>query len=242
MVLTVLSVSRYVQRRLDGEPSLPVVGLCNYAGRSLVQMHEWNWLVRPPVALRLRAGVDYCYPPDDFGREITPQNAPSPGWRLFKMVSQRELAAIRESISLPAGPYRYYAAPVYEKDDAVGLKLRLELHPVPTESSSDVNLWYRAKWQTLTDDDQVIPIPESMELLFIEIVCAIAQGVDEHDGGSVTMRLSELAVSPLFRDAVAEDGLLVSSPVRMGGGMVTHEIDGLDGWHFYPSSISSPGG
>lgn len=242
MALTVLSVSRYVQRRLDGEPSLPVISLCNYAGRRLVQMHEWNWLVRPPVVLRLQAGVPYCYPPDDFGREVTPQNAVSPGWRLFKIVSLRELAALRESVSLPAGPYRYYAAPVYEQAENGGLRLRLELHPTPTEAASDLKLWYRSKWTELGDDAEVVPIPDSVELLFLELVCAIAQGVDEHDGGSTTMRLAELAMSPLFNDAVAEDGLLVSSPVPMGGGMVRHPADGLEGWYYYPTSISSPGG
>lgn len=242
MALTVLDVSRSVQRRLDGEPSVPVIVLCNHAGRSLTQMHEWNWLLRPPAVLRLQAGVSHCYPPDDFGREVTPQNAVSPGWRLFKIVSQRELAGLRESVAQPAGPYRYYASPIYEKGEDGALRLRFELFPTPTEASSDVKLWYRAKWVALEDDDEIIPIPEALELLYLEIVMAVAQGIDEHDMGSLSSRLAELAMSPLFHDAVAEDGLIVSSPVPMGGGMVRHAVDNSDGWLYYPTSISSPGG
>jgi hypothetical protein len=235
MTLAIRDVERIVRRRFDGEPSLSMLPLCNYAGRQLVSMNEWRWLLRPPATIRLRANVSWCDLPDDFGREVTPQDSSQPGWRIFRIVSEQRLAELRSANILPIGPYRFYGALVYAAAEGGGIKPRLELHPTPTEAISDTSLWYFAKWRELGDDDEVVPIPAYMEMLYIEIACAVVQGYDEHDLGSLADRLASIKLSPMFMDCVAEDALQTSSPERQMGGAVQSSRGIEEGWLYYPN-------
>jgi len=100
-------------------------------------------------------------------------------------------------------------------------------------------LSYRALWVDLADDRVALPIPNWCELLFLEIVAAIAQGIEEHDLAGISARVSQLRVSDVFMSAVLFDGNRVSNLGQMDGGWYPAH-DGYD-WSLYPANISGPG-
>lgn len=242
-MLTVADVAAFVRHRLDGDPSVPSVPLCNIAGRHLVAMNEWNWLVRPPRAITFSSGSSRVRLPDDFGREIAPQGSGATT-RIFNFVDPAYFAEIASTSSTSAGPWLYYATLVFAPDVATGvLTPYAEITPTPTATdNTSVQLWYRAKWPTLQSDEDTIPVPEnSMEALFLEVVFATAQGYEEFDQGSLGERLASIKLLPMYADAVAEDALRVQSPVPQRGGMVSNFYGAGYDWSLYPESISGPG-
>lgn len=101
--------------------------------------------------------------------------------------------------------------------------LRLELWPKPTTNEvGKLSLFYRAKWQDVATDTDRLPLPDHVEPLFVEIVREYALGYEEHDRGSVNMRLRQLVArdSPLMMAAkAADDGIQdMFGPLR-GGAM-----------------------
>lgn len=239
MTLLVSDIDSYLQHRLGGKGSMSTVMLCNQAGHHLTSMHAWEWLKRPAVALSLVAGQEFVKLPADFGRAIVNQGALISGG--FKWATFEYVISLRSQSVQVTGPWWYVGALVHRPSIAGGaLESRVEVYPTPTASDNTTyKAAYYAAWTDLRDDRQAIPIPGSIELLYLELVFALAQGYEEHDIAGLSARVSALSGSEIFTRAVAYDGSRVSNIGQMGGGWYPSSSD-VD-WSLFPAGISGPG-
>lgn len=239
MALLVSDIDSYLQHRLGGKGSMSTVMLCNQAGHHLTSMHAWEWLKRPPVALALVAGQEWAKLPADFGRAIVNQGALISGG--FKWATFEYVISLRSQSVQVTGPWWYVGALVHRPSIVGGaLEPRVEVYPTPTASDNTTyKCAYYAAWTDLRDDRVTIPIPSQFELLYLEIVFALAQGYEDHDVAGISARVTALKGSSLFTDAMAFDGGRISNLGQMRGGWYPSS-SGVD-WSLYPASISRPG-
>jgi len=205
-MLTVTDCSDYLIRRLDGEPSVPVLTLCNRAGSYLVDMHTWSWLIRPSAKLSLRTGSEYIQLPSDFGRMYgQPKPTTVASVVSLEMVSMEEYLRYRQDY-MDGGP-RYMATMVYGKDVDGIFGPKMQIWPIPLDDTQDAfRLAYLAKWVDLVNDTEPISIPPWMEFFYLEILFAFAQSYDEHDVAPLSQRLALLQQSAEFMNLKKRDG------------------------------------
>jgi hypothetical protein len=219
MALSVHDCAGYVRRRLDGEPSVPIVTLCNWAGDHLTNMHPWGWLGRPPASLALMAGVPWIDLPVDFGRAIGRPYSRGSSLVAFEWATLDEIASMRSSELTTQ--LCFYGAIAWIVDSEGRTRPRIELSAeADTTNNAALYLAYRAGWLALTDDDARIPVPWWVEPLYLEVLFAFAQASDEHDLGSQAQRLAEIEMSPAYRAARSRDGGMQPSIGKMSGGAV----------------------
>lgn len=217
MTLTVASVSEFVRRRLDGEPSVPMMVLCNQAGDYLVNARKWGWLVRKPATLRINSGVTRIALPEDFGRAIG-EPKPVESTSFYFRWGTPDKVAEERAYGSPA-VFTGYISWLPDVDGA--MKPYIEISYAPTVSESETfMLAYHAAWKEACSDTDVIQIPTFMDALYLMVVMAFAQGYDEHDNGSLDARLSEIVNGPLFKSAAQRDGSMQPSIGMMQGGAV----------------------
>jgi hypothetical protein len=218
-MLAVHDCAGYLRRRLDGEPSVPVMALVNWAGDHLVNMHPWGWLERSPASLTLQGGSTYILLPHDFGRAIGKPRAVSGGQVAIEWATMDEVAALRTSEA--TSQLSFYGAISWKLDNENVMRPRIELSSeITTTQTGAFLLAYRAGWVEIKDDDAVLPLPSWIEPLFLEVLFALAQSFDEHDLGSQAQRLAEVEASPAYRAARSRDGGMQPSIGRMSGGAV----------------------
>lgn len=241
MALLVSEVETYLRRRLGGKSPMSTVMLCNLAGHHLISMHAWEWLKRPAVQLPLVAGQDWAKLPADFGREIANQGASISGG--FKWTTFEHVIALRDQATTITGPWWYVGALVHKASIVDGsIEPRVEVYPTPTASDNTTyKTAYYAAWSQLKETTLSVPIPGQgwLDLLYLEIASAIAQGYVEHDVAGMSARLTALRGLSLFTDAVAFDGTRTSNLGQMDGGWYPPASD-VD-WSLYPASIGGPG-
>lgn len=216
MTLLVSDVATYVRRRLDGEPSLPTVALCNNAGRHLVSSHAWEWLIRPPKTVTLGSGTSEASLPSDLGRIVKLETSGS----LLNSVQLTTPAQLLEleTSEISFTNVGYYAAVVWKPGIDEALRPVLRLWPSVSSGSDQLTVYYHARWTEVTQDSDRLEIPVFMESLFLEMAFAFAQSYEEHDLGDLSTRLSQLQASPLMYAAMSEDGGLQEELGEMGGG------------------------
>lgn len=226
-MLTVQSVSEFIRRRLDGDPSVPVTTLCNQAGGFIVDEHTWGWLVRTPASLNLVSGRPYITLPDDFGRAIgKPIAASTTQVASFEWMEPSKVLEMR-GLSLGAS-YCFYGYIGYALDTTTGtLKPRIELSASPTESQTAAfKLPYFAAWTDVTSDSETLVIPSFLDAVFLQIVMAFAQGYDEAENGSREMRLQEIKAGMEWTTAKRRDGAAQPSIGMMSGGAAARWMPG----------------
>lgn len=217
MTLTVTQVSDFIRRRMDGEPSVPLMTLCNQAGDHLVNSHTWGWLVRKPASLRLTADKTRITLPADFGRAIGEPKPTTTASYTFRWSTPDRVAAER-AYGSPSVFSGYIA---WETSLDGTMQPYIELSYAPTESENETFLLpYYARWAEVSKDTDIIPVPAFIEPLYLSIVMAFAQGYDEADEGSLDMRLAEIAAGPIFQNCKQRDGSLQPSIGMMRGGAV----------------------
>lgn len=222
-MLTVTDCAQYVIRRLDGEPSVPMLTLVNRAGAYLCDMHSWTWLVRPGAKLNLVSGNEYVKLPDDFGRMYA---QPKP--TTVSTVVSMELTSMEEYLRyrqdyMDGGPH-YMGVVVYVKDQDGVFGPKIQIWPIPLDTTQDAfRMAYLARWVDLTSDTEVLPIPSWLEGFFLEVLFAYAQGYDEHDNGVLSERLALLHASPEFATLKRRDGGVQPFIGRMRGGAMEQE-------------------
>ena len=222
-MLTVTQCADYLIRRLDGEPSVPVITLCNQAGSYLADMHNWSWLVRPAAKLNLVEGLEYIALPSDFGK-IYGQPKPTTISSVvsLQLVSMEEYLRYRQDY-FDGGPL-YMATTVYAKDPDNVYGPKLQIWPVPTESKQDAfRLPYLAKWTDVTNDTEALALPPWVEYFYLVILFAFAQGYDEHDVAPLSQRLAILQQSPEFMNLKKRDGGSQPFIGRIRGGAMESE-------------------
>lgn len=230
-MLTVTDCAESLARRLDGDPSVSVLTLVNRAGTYLADMHTWSWLVRPAAKLNLTAGSEYINLPDDFGR-IYGQPKPTTVASVvsLELVSMEEYLRYRQDY-MDGGPH-YMATVVYAAGIDSRFGPKLQIWPEPLTTTRDAfRMAYLARWVDITTDTEVIPIPAWLEMLYLEVLFAVAQSYEEHDQASLSMRLSELHMSPEFDTAKRRDGGVQPFIGRVRGGAMESEYMRESGVH-----------
>jgi hypothetical protein len=98
---------------------------------------------------------------------------------------------------------------------------RLEIYPTPTSTEYNaLTMYYRAGWRPVTDDTDLINIPQYCESLMRMIVRSFARGYEEDDVASIHARLQEIQQSPMFVNARRRDGDIQPTLGQMSGGAV----------------------
>lgn len=96
---------------------------------------------------------------------------------------------------------------------------RLEIWPEPSAADAEkFRLSYRAAWQEVATEGQVLAIPTHVEALYVTLLRAFARGYEEEDQGTLSQRLAEIEVGPVFMAAKKYDGSQQRSYGPMRGG------------------------
>jgi hypothetical protein len=157
---------------------------------------------------------------------------------VLRILNPNELLYLRSGSSSTGG-IMYSGALFWVRSAAVlgGAPIpRLEIYPPP--EANDVNAFqfmYRADWSDMTDDSDVVQIPSmfAMEVLYLQIVRAVALGYEEFDTASMDARIATLVGGPIYKAAITADGGIVPTVGMMRGGLANsfHLEDTGDSWH-----------
>lgn len=205
MTLTLAQARTLVETTLGGSPESATVSMIiNAAGNALYSMHEWEWLLRPTADLGTTADQAYIDLPSDFGR-----------LEAVLASSRLEVTSIvqpREMISWRRGDHytpRGYVIAISTANSSGSLQKRLELYPTPSQTDADaLQIAYYAAWPAIddaTNGSTVLPIEPSCELIFLDVLSAVAKGIEEDDNGYASQRITAIKNTDAFRDAVAHD-------------------------------------
>ena len=231
MALTVADVAGYVRRRLDGEPSVPMLTLCNQAGEFLIGAHTWGWLVSNPASLDVVSGRTWISLPTDFGRAHgNPQPTTDSGGYALRW-STPELVTRLQTYN---GGFDLLGYIAWNAEVDGTLEPRIVISTSPTSSVADAFLLaYYRRWTELASDTQRVAIPTFMESLYLQASMAMAQGYEEHDLGSREARMTEILSGPEFMLAQRFDGSVQPSLGMMEGGgvQVLAQNYGVPDWH-----------
>ena len=117
-------------------------------------------------------------------------------------------------------------------------KARIALYPTPsTAEVAGLKLFYARTLGTATSDSYEIPVAPYCHTLYLEILRAIAQGYEEHDLGTASMRLTMVFDGPLFENAKRRDARTQSTYGVLAGG-VTQRMRGYGSR--YDNTIPDP--
>lgn len=115
---------------------------------------------------------------------------------------------------------------------------RIELYPSPrTNNNKAMRMFYRHGWSELDSDNTTLRLPDWMEPLYLEVYRCFLLGTEEHDIGTVNLRLAEVKAGPVYMAAKAEDGRRKS---LMGGMRNTHVPRRAHPFGYTRRSINSP--
>jgi len=221
MTLTPESVAVILRRRLDGEPSVPVVDLCNQAGAFIASGHDWSWLTRM-ATVRLGANQDRIYLPEDMGR-IMPPITPNQGTLLgsFELRTLAEVLVMRNSSYLGTSYCRFGAMSYAENVDGILVPV-LEVFPSAGDTSVEYNFFYKSRWKNVTKDNENLRLPPwpELEAIFYDVATAYSRSYDMPDEAPRSSVLADILMSPDWVRSIQLDGSAQSEygPVR-GGAM-----------------------
>lgn len=181
--------------------------------------------------------------PSDF-RQLISRPRSIGSTRSLNIVSMEEVDKLRAGDSSTSDTG--YAAALMWKPSAQALGGApvpvLEVWPTPgTNANAAFSIHYRATWSDLSDDSDIAQIPSmfAMEMLYLQVVRAVALGYEEFDVATMSQRVEELKAGPLFRDACAADGSVQTSFGQQRGGAAqveAFESIGAGNFTFLPPS------
>jgi len=124
--------------------------------------------------------------------------------------------------------------------DGGPVRPRLDLWPTPGQDELDrLMVYYRAGWGEIESDGQLIPIPDWIESLYLQIVRAFARGYERESEAAVDQRLMLIAQGSLVAAAKLRDKEMMPNigPMRGGAAQTTRRTyDHL--WNF--TGVSAP--
>lgn len=166
----------------------------------------------------------YIQLPADF-RELI---AVTPTTGLVQSATLTTLAQILDyrTHAVPVSNFVRYLALAYQPVGGTGgaPTPRLEVYPTPTVAlAGALTLYYRAGWTDISDDSDLISVPNWMELFFLQVLEAVARGFDEQDELPMSARLDLLRAGSMFLAAVRDDADLAPDigPI-LGGALDTY--------------------
>jgi hypothetical protein len=220
MAITVLEAERYVHHALMGvvHPDISLRDIVNRAGSLFVGLHPWQWLRRRSAQLDLVQGQTYLTLPSDF-QTLTAIEWTNGLVNDFQPASLRSILSLRHQSRVPQNPTYYdfsWLAPANGQMTQV-----LELSIVPGQSETGaVSIFYDATWAPKYEDSDhlvIAPVP-GMEVLYLEVLRAVARGWEEDDDASMTARIAEIKAGPIFMAAARADGRTMPPMTLEGGG------------------------
>mgnify|MGYP003579071396 CR=1 FL=1 len=139
--------------------------------------------------------------------------------RHLTLTSLEEVLRVREDTG--ANDFHWYAAISYVGNPPTPI---LEIAPgAGSAVTGAFRMFYRARWQRLTNDSTHVAIPEFCETLYLQIARAFARGYVREDQGSLDARLQEIQLGPVFLAAKRSDGSIQPSVGKLsGGGPASH--------------------
>ncbi len=165
--------------------------------------------------------------PDDFS-ELTGFTSTEGLVNTLNMTTPQQLLEMR-SDEVAVARFNYWGAIVRATPAAGGPPVPiLELWPDPgTNEPQWFTIFYKAKWKQQVDDTAEIQLPEQLHTLYFEILRAIASGYEKSEMGSVSARLAEVEVGPVYMAARRWDSRMQRDHGRLRGGHVRGRYRGI---------------
>lgn len=187
----------------------------------------------------LRISIDLAYAelPVDFSDTLEVEMAESLTSR-FEWTSLGHILRLRSDSEGDSRVYR--GALNYGVDTVVNKQPtpRVELYPAPlTNTAEAMRMFYRHGWVDIDNDNDVLRLPSYMEPLYLEVFRCFLLGTEEHDIGTVNLRLAEVKAGPVYMAAKADDGRSQGNMGKMRG---THVRPSSFGTHYSRRQINSP--
>ncbi len=188
-----------------------------------------------------RIEADTAELPSDF-QELIAINATESLVNSINMVSYDQLLWLRTN-QVQITNFNFYGAISHASAaDGRGPQTpRLELWPSPqTADPSAFTMFYRAGWNSVTQDEQEISVPEWLEMLYVQFVRATARGLEEEETDEKGMQgyIQQVVASPLFAAMVQRDGMVQDTYGPLRGGAVESGVTWFD-WGLH-NTISGP--
>ena len=120
------------------------------------------------------------------------------------------------------------------------VRARLDLWPTPSQYEPErLLVYYRSGWTPVETDSHVIPIPDWMESLYIQLVRAFARGYERESEGDPSARIASVETGPIAMAAKSRDKQMMPHMGPMRGGAATGVRSTYDHlWNF--TSVSDP--
>jgi len=142
----------------------------------------------------------------------------------LRMTTHRDLLRKRTDQIEVTSSWHYYGAITYVGTQPTPV---LEVYPTASQNDADAfTMFYYAGWTKNTGDTGQVPIPEWLELFFIDLVRTVALGYEEDVNGNVSERIGNLVgrrdVSGMYENE------LLASAQRIDG-QVMRELGPMKG-------------
>jgi hypothetical protein len=120
------------------------------------------------------------------------------------------------------------------------VRARLDLWPTPSQDETDrLMVYYRRGWQACDSDNALIPIPDWMETLYLNLVRAFARGYERETEAGFDARLAAIKAGPVYMACQLRDKEMVSDYGALRGGAASGVRGMYDHlWNF--SGVANP--
>jgi hypothetical protein len=238
MAIPVSELADQIRLALGDLPrGFSVVSAVNDAGEILVNAHPWEWLSRRSTTIDLVADQGYVDAPSDFRDAISmyPTNS------LTNHVQWTTLEEINRLRTTVHGTYSgYWAATNYRSVSGAAPVPIIELWPAPSVNSTDYfTLMYHAGWTRVASDNDMVEIPNWLDVLFKDLVRRVAKAWDEEDNADLPQRIQGLKESSLWLEAMRRDGLQQPYLGKTQGGAASPDRQDI-GRIYVIDSVASP--
>ena len=197
------------------------IDLCNRAGARFFSMERWSFRQRTPASLAFVAGQDFINMPADFGDVIGAYMSDGVNDGI-SFVDAMDHMRRRASTITSANHWWATVVRPPTPNRRVALKPpRIDLWPTPQEDNADaVKVSYLSLWPTMVNDTDIVPIPDELEDVMLELVSVFAKGWHHEAKGTIAQRYQQFRKSDFFIDSVETDGLHQPAYGEIRGGAV----------------------
>ncbi len=117
---------------------------------------------------------------------------------------------------------------------------RLDIWPTPSSSVvQGLRVYYRIGWRSAEGDNDMLRIPDWLEMVYLQIVRAFARGYERESDAGVDQRVGVIAQGALMAAAKLRDREMMPNIGPLRGGALQQTVRGFDPvWNF--SSTAGP--
>lgn len=241
MVLTVQECLDHANHVNGG----PLVGInmrrvIDDAGKKMLSLRPWAWMVRPPVLLGTVAAQNFVTLPTDFGSIVTIEY--TQGISASTVQSTFTVIDKYRSVLNIAPGYLMYLAVMWNPDTNGVPVPRLDITPTPqTTDANALTLRYRPRWVELATSDQTyVSVPDWIEPVFIQLVRATARG---YQTNTMDAQIKAVCESYEWLAAVKQDEIAQYVHGELCGGALNAADDtGVGSWYLTNQALPPAAG